>query len=310
MMYRLAIRRIVASLTVLAFVHQANPASSRGETLFARAIKVAESDAHARYATYNVVVTFTNGIRHVDTWVTTEDMTHASVYADIFSQQERANPANPRGTSIGLGFGLSDAAPRSVGANNGKPSTDTAVATGALNSTDTGDPVGPVALAVDQNHGLTAPRPYVVVHEGETFSSRADGFTTIGRTGLDAQRYTVTLSEIDGNIAHLKLEPLRDPYHNRLRELWMEIDTGYIREAIVHGVGDRSPIDRAMFKVTFTRKEGGSYVAEEHAIEPINFGDNNTVGDLKFSFEHLVLTAQSPRYTFGISTEVQELHDP
>jgi hypothetical protein len=301
---------IAAAMTLALFVHQTDTNAAQGEAIFNHALKVAQSDAHARYATYQVVVTFTNGAHHTDAWDTTEDMTHASVYADIFSQQERADPVTPHGTNIGLSAGLSDSSPRSLGANNGKPSTDPAITSGPLNGADTSDPVGPVAFAVDQNFGLTAPRPYVVVHEGETFSSRADGYTTIGRTGAEAKRYRIELNEIDGNVAHLTLTPLTDPYHNRLRELWVETDTGYVREATVQGVGDREPIDKARFKVTFFRKDGGAYIAKECAMEPIAFGDNDTVPDLCFSFEGLALTSLSPKYTFGISTSVQTLHDP
>jgi hypothetical protein len=291
------------------FVHQTDTATAQGSAIFQHALAVARSDAHARYAKYDVVVTFTNGAHHTDSWATTEDMTHASVYADIFSQQERANPTTPHGTNIGLGFGLQDAAPRSLSANDGTPSTTTAVAA-KLTGGDSSDPVGPVALAVDQNFGLTAPRPYVVVHEGETFSSRADGFTTIGRTGAEVPRYSVKLADMDGNVAHLTLTPLRDAYHNRLRELWVETDTGFVRQALVEGVGNRPPIDHGHFKVTFIRREGGAYIDTIQSTDSIHFGDDDDVTDLRFTFKNLELTSQSPKYTFGISTDVQTLHDP
>jgi len=302
-----------AALAVVAlggFVHQTDTASEQGSAIFQHALAVARSDAHSRYAMYDVVVTFTNGAHHTDSWATTEDMTHASVYADIFSQQERANPTTPHGTNIGLAVGLQDSAPRSVGANDGTPSTSTAIATKLTPGGDSSDPVGPVALAVDQNFGMTAPRPYVVVHEGETFSSRADGFTTIGRTAPEAHRYSVKLADTDGNVAHLLLTPLRDSYHNRIRELWVETDTGYVRTAIVEGVGNRPPIDHGHFKVTFIRKDGGAYIDNIQSTDTIHFGDDDDVTDLRFTFTNLQLTSQSPKYTFGISTDVQTLHDP
>ena len=100
------------------FVHQTDTATAQGSAIFQHALAVARGDAHARYALYDVVVTFTNGAHHTDSWATTEDMTHASVYADIFSQQERENPTTPHGTNVGLGFGLQDSAPRSIGWRN------------------------------------------------------------------------------------------------------------------------------------------------------------------------------------------------
>ncbi len=291
------------------FVHQTDTATAQGEAIFAHALAVARSDAYPRYATYDVVVTFTNGTHHTDSWATTEDLTHASVYADIFSQQERANPATPHGTNVGLDFGLQDASPRTVGASQLPPTSD-ALSVKPIKESDTSDPVGPVAFAIDQNFGLTAPRPYVVVHEGQTFSSRADGFTTIGTTARDLPRYTVTLADTKGTVAHLLLSPLRDASRNRLRELWVETDTGYVDQAIVVGVGSRPPINQGHFKVTFVRKDGGTYISTIRSTDAIDFGPDDIVNDLTFTFKNNTALSTSPKYSFGISTDVQTLHDP
>jgi hypothetical protein len=307
-----AVRSAALALVVPGlFVHQVDMATVQGEAIFAHALKVLQNDDYARYAKYDVVVSFTNGARHVDSWATTEDMTHASVYADNFSQQERENPFTPTGVNVGIGANLPDASARSFGANNGIPNTDTAVSAVVNKEGDSSDPVGPVAFAIDQNFGLTDPRPYVVVHEGETFSSRADGFTTIGRTRInEPPRYHVVLADTTGNVAHLTLTPLRDPFRNRLRELWVETDTGIVRQAIVAGVGDRSPIADGKFRITFMQVQGGTYISKIESITPIHFGDDDDVSDLTFTFENLVLTSDSPKYRFGISTPVQTLHDP
>jgi len=307
---RTALRSASLLLITTGFIHQADMATVQGEAIFNHALAVAKNDGYSRYAQYDVVVTFTNGAHHTDTWATTEDMVHASVYADIFSQQERANPTTPHGVNVGLSFGLQDADQRSPGANNGTPSTDTAVSVPLIKGGDTSDPVGPVAFAVDQNFGFTDPRPYVVVQEGETFSSRADGFTTIGHTGVEKDRYIVKLADTTGNVAHLLLTPLRDSTRNRLRELWVETDTGYVRQAIVEGVGNRPPISEGRFKVTFVRVQGGTYISTIQSIDTIHFGDDDDVTDLRFTFENLALMNTSPKYSFGISTPEQTLHDP
>jgi hypothetical protein len=306
---RTGVRSVALAAVLGTFVHQTDLATVQGEAIFAHALATAQSDGYARYAKYDVIVTFTNGAHHVDSWATTEDMVHASVYADIFSQQERDDPSTPHGTNIGLAVGLPDSSQRSLGAGDGTPSTSTAVGV-KLTGGDSSDPVGPVALAVDQNFGLTPPRPYVVVHEGETFSSRADGFAIIGSTREKAARYHVTLADTTGNIAHLMLTPLRDATLNRLRELWVETDTGYVRQAVVAGVGTRPPISDGRFKVTFVRKDGGTYISSIKSLDSINFGEDDDVSDLMFTFANLVLTNESPKYRFGISTEVQQLHDP
>jgi hypothetical protein len=301
--------RICAALVPLTLVHQAPPAPAVDpDAIFAKAVKTVQNDAYPRYATYDVVATFTNAAHHTDTWATTEDLTHASVWADIFSQQERASPATPHGINVGLGANLETAGQSTLGATGTSQTQPAAAVT--LNNSDDSDPVGPVALAIDQNAGLTDPRPYVVVHTGETFSSRADGYTTIGRTGAEVKRYDVKLLDVDAGVAHLLLTPLRDPYHNRLRELWVEVATGYIQSAIVKGVGSRPPIDQARFKVTYTRRDGGTYIASERTLDTIHFGEGDDVNDLTFTFAIKQLTSLAPKYTFGISTDVQTLHDP
>ena len=93
--------RPLVALAALIFVQQ-TPAPLPAEALFAQAVAVVENDALAPYATYNVVVTVTDGERRVvDAWTTTEDIAHAIVLASSFSEGERANPTTPHGINVG-----------------------------------------------------------------------------------------------------------------------------------------------------------------------------------------------------------------
>jgi hypothetical protein len=301
----------IALLPLFAFVHQTDTATAQGEAIFARAEKVAQNDAHARYANYDVVVSFdAGGPPRVDTWATTEDLTHAAVYADIFSQQEHRSPTTPHGSNLVFGLALQPATQDGVGAS-GDSQTETAVQSHPVNPQVTGDPIGPVAFAVDQNFGLTPPQTYAVVNNTADFSAHAQALTVIGRTGAtETPRYRVTLAGTSGPLDHLVLTPLRDPYHNRLRELWVDDASGQVREAIVQGIGDRAPFDRARWDVTFVRKEGATYVETERALGPIDFGGGTVLHDITVTFDRLELTSAYPKALIGISTPVQALHDP
>jgi hypothetical protein len=299
--------RCLLALIALAFVHEAGP---QADALFARAAAVVAEDAKPPYATYTVVVSVTAKGQHpvASSWQTTEDIAHGIVLASSFSAEERANPTTPHGTNVVAHRRFQLSAPRNFSAGL-DPSANFSLNSHPVNPEHSNDAVGPVALAVDQNYGLTPPRAYRVATDERTVVAGADELTVIGRTGKKAMRYRVDLVDTDGATAHLQLTPLRDPYHNRLRELWVDTDTAYVREAIVQGVGDRAPFDRARWHVTFERREGATYVAELHPVEPISIGGGTP--QISVAFENLELLAQSPiKTTFGIEAPVHYLRDP
>jgi hypothetical protein len=301
--------RCLVALFALAFVQQTPATPTEAEVLFGRAAAVVQNDARPPYATYTVVVSVVNGGRRVlNSWQTTEDITHGIVLASSFSQEERANPTTPHGTNIVAHRRFQLSAPRSFSAGL-DPAANLTLHSNPVNPERTGDAVGPVALAVDQNFGLTPPRAYRIANDERTVVAGADELAVIGRTGTPLRRYRVALLDTEGGIAHLGLTPLRDPYHNRLRELWLETATAFLREAIVEGVGDRAPFDRARWHVTFDRHQGATYVTEVHPVEPITIG--GSAPQISLGFENLALLSTSPiKTTFGIEASVHYLRDP
>lgn len=298
-------RRLVA-LAALSFVGQ-TPAALPADAVFARAVAAVQNDAVAPFATYTVVVTITTGERRVvDSWPTTEDLRHGIVLASSFSDEERANPTSPRGINVAarrrfpvaaVGTLIPDlnATTRSVNSNPVNP--------------DFADLVGPVALAVDQNFGLTPPRRYRVAGDERTMAAAGDELQVIGRTGTTVPRYRVVLLDADDHTTHLELTPLRDPYHNRLRELWVDTSTAHAREAIVEGIGDRAPFDRARWHVAYDRREGATYLTTASSLEPLHLGRSTT--QIRIAFESLTLLSYSPiKTTFGIEAPVRYLRDP
>jgi len=285
-----AARAVLVALVpalLLGFVHQTDTATGQGAAIFARAVQTAEAGAYPHYAHYLVDVSFANGSRHIhDAWDTTEDITHATVYADIFSKRERASPFVPHGINLQIG---------GIVVNPERPD----------------DPIGPVAFAVDQDFGLKPPHAYAVVYDADTFASDAEGLATIGHAGTELQRYAVTLLDADASTDHLALTPLRDPYHNRLRELWVDAKDATVQEAIVAGIGDRAPLDRVRWDVTFARDEGGTYVAEERALDALDYGKSGRLKNARVTFDDLTLESRFPfQFTLGIESPVQTQHDP
>ena len=307
----LRIYRCGIALAALTFVHEAPPVApaTPAEALFARAVAVVESDTRSPYATYTVVVTVANDAsRAVRSWQTTEDLRRGIVLARSFADEEGTNPSTPHGTNVVAHRRIPLAGPRSLDPG-ASASAGVMVNSRPVNSERSGDAVGPVALAIDQNFGLTRPHPYRVANDERTIVAGADELTVIGRTGAATPRYRVVLLDQAGGVAHLELTPLRDPYHNRLRELWVDPQTAYVREAIVAGVGDRAPFDRTKWHVTFDRHEGAMFVTEAHSIEPLSVGGGSP--RISIAFESLNLLAQSPfRSTFGIEAPVHYLRDP
>jgi hypothetical protein len=299
--------RSLVALAAFAFVQQA-PAPTEPEAIFARAIAVVENDARAPYATYTVAITVTtDGRRLVSSWKTTEDIRHGIVLANSFSDEELANPTTPHGINVVGHRRFPVSGPRTFTPDIN--STTRSVNSSPLNRERTGDVVGPVALAVDQNFGLTPPRAYRVANDERTIVAGADELTLIGRTGKTVPRYRVALLDTDGEIAHLELTPLRDPYHNRLRELWVDAQTANVNQAIVQGVGDRPPFDRVRWHVTFDRREGATYLTKAYPLEPLNIG--RSTPQVSIAFENVVLLSHSPiKTTFGIEAPVRYLRDP
>jgi hypothetical protein len=248
----------------------------------------------------------TDGAPRSDSWKTTEDIRHGIVLASSFSDEERANPTAPHGINLVARRRFPVAAVRTL-------IPDLNATTRWANSNpvnpEAGDPVGPVALAVDQNFGLTPPRVYRVANDEGTIAAGADELAVIGRTGTAVPRYRVAFLATDDAIAHLALTPLRDPYHNRLRELWVDTQTAHVREAIVEGIGDRAPFDRVRWHVTFDRVEGAMYLTKADLAEPLHIG--RSTPHISIAFESLALLPYSPvKTTFGIEAPVRYLRDP
>jgi hypothetical protein len=172
------------------------------------------------------------------------------------------------------------------------------------------DPIGQLTLAVDQDFGLAIDAARIAATtDMSALSASVTVLPRIGRSGAIARTYEVTdLGEaVEDGVAlhHLGLRPLNDPYRNRLRELWLDAKTSLPVRAVVAGIGDRRPLDAVSWRVDFAQLEGGTYVARETALAPIDYGKAGTLYDVTITFAELRPTNHlTPEESLGLSGSV------
>ena len=257
-------------------------APSDPDAIFVAARQAWGSGAYPRYAVYAVVVTYHNGAKAVRrTWDTTEDLRGGIVYSHSFSREELADPYTPHGINIQIPF-VADP-------NRERPE----------------DPVGQVEFAVDQDYGIApGSRKFSAAKSGAEVRGDASHLPVIGRTATVNREYQVQLAETSTNTKgreyHLTLRPLRDPKQHRLRELWIDGATMLPEEAVVAGIGSRPPLTKVNWRVEFAHIQGGTYIARETALGPVDYGDDGKLTDCTVSFEELVLTSRYQSFGFGV----------
>ncbi len=291
---------MVATLCLVATTVGASPeAPSPGSppdpnTIFDNARRAWGAGAYPRYAEYVAVVSFHNDKRFVRrTWETTEDMRTGVVYSRPFSREEDAHAYTPHGVNIAIPF------------------------MSKLSREHQPDPIGHVALAIDQDYGLApGERKFVSVRASAAIEAQRSALPVIGRTGTLARDYSVTILETavdaQGTEYRLGLQPLRDPQHHRLRELWVDANTWLPEEAVVEGIGNRAPLDAVRWRVEYRQTDGGTYIARETALAPLHTSDSlrmpgnccTRLDDATITFDEVKLTSHLAHFGLSFSKNV------
>lgn len=275
-------------------------ASSPADALFATAREARTLSSYARYTVYATVVTFRLGNRTVSsTWDTVEDMRRRLVHSHSLSREENAHPHVPHGIDVGVGAGPSGVMPAGQMPVKGQ----------TLNPERADDPLGELSFAVDQDFGLALNLPSIGASPDMSEVSRTvSTLPHIGRTGTIAKIYDVTdLGDVDAAgiaLHHVGLRPLRDPHRNRLRELWLDPKTSLPVRAIVAGVGNRAPLQDVNWRIEFNQNQGGTYIAREVALAPLE-SDDAKLYDVTITFAEVRPTNRlSPEEALGLSGDV------
>jgi len=270
------------------------------DALYAAARRARSESAYAHYAVYATVLTFRhNGHQVVSTWDTVEDLRRRLVHAHALNREEASHPHVPHGTNFGIGAGPSGILPPGVMPPTGR----------TMNPEPTNDPIGQLSFAVDQDFGLalTAP-PIGATADMSEVAASVTTLPKIGRTGTIARTYDVTdlgdLAENGVALHHLGLRPLRDPHRYRLRELWLDAKTSLPVRAVVAGIGKNGPLAAVDWRVEFKQLEGGTYIARETALTPLQT-DGGRLDDATITFAELRATNRlTPEESLGLSDSV------
>lgn len=294
------ISRTIATFLLVASSLGASPTPALADSppdpnaIFANVRRAWSAGAYPRYAEYVAVVSFHNDKRFVRrTWETVEDMRSGVVYSRPFSREEDAHPYTPHGTNISIPFLTK------------------------LGREHQPDPVGHVALAIDQDYGIApGERKFASVSASAAIEAQRSALPVIGRTGTLARDYAVTLLEtaadLEGTEYRLGLQPLRDPQHHRLRELWVDANTWLPEEAVVEGIGNRGPLSAVQWRVEYRQTDGGTYIARETALAPLHTSDSpktggtccTTLDDVTITFGEVKLSSHLSHFGLSFSKNV------
>lgn len=269
-----------AGFTLIAGSAAAQPAPDP-QAIFNAARAAWAFTSYPRYANYSVGVRYeNNGVAVARHYATLEDLRRDIVFAQSFSSEETANPSFPaRGINVGI-----------LGMTLNKPQPD--------------DPIGPLALAITYDFGISlANRPTQVAQMGSEITA-PDRYPVIGRSGTTAHIYDVRLIETleGGATDHLALTPVRDPRRYRLREMWIDAKTFITKKILISANFSRAPYTDVPWLVTFRQIGGGPYIAQEQAQGQLDFGAAGTLSGVTISFDGIAATTALPGYgTVGIN---------
>jgi hypothetical protein len=268
---------------------QAVPATpTAADALFAATREARTQSGYAHYSVYATVVHFTWGGKPMtSTWDTIEDMRRRLVHSHALSREEGEHPHVPTGINFGVGV----SAASGTSAPPGAPASPGPMITHTMNPEPSSDPIGEVSFAVDQDFGLAIDaQPITATDDMSDVASSATVLPHIGTTGTVVRNYAVTdlgdVPDPNGVLHHLRLRPLRDPRRFRLRELWTDAKTSLPVRAIVAGISNVAPLDAVDWRVDFIQLQGGTYVARESALAPLDT-DSGQLDDVTITFEEV-----------------------
>jgi len=194
-----------------------------------------------------------------------------------FSEEETANPYVPRGIDVRLSLSISIGGSESLLTPSLRPPPP-----------EVTDELGVPFLDPPYAFGLVrAAKPPAQAPPSATGS----GLQVIGATATRSAVYAVTLlgrESLDEHAAyHLRLAPLRDPGRNRLRDLWVDVDSYVTRKARVSGNFIDEPLASTPWTIGFRTIGDAQYIATERAELPIRYKARRAYDEASISFEQV-----------------------
>lgn len=233
-----------------------------------------------------------------------EDFRTGDIYVDRFSDEEQAHPKR----------GASRTAPYSIHASYGRR------APGAvpLRNDEVQRPwaqpsvvaprelLGTPHLSIDYSFGLRAPAAV------ESSSENLSALKAIGKVSINSPTYRIQCAVTTATEPiHLSLMPTRDPAHYRLRELWIDPVTFATDKVQTAGNFTKGPPTRCDWLTTFSHHDGATYIAQETALAPLDYGRGDRYEDVSIRFEAIVPSERpSVRMLLAQAPNSQDLLEP
>jgi hypothetical protein len=187
-----------------------------------------------------------------------------SVYPNPVSIEQQEHPHVPRGINIAIG-------PIPVGPREEVP-----------------DPFGIPQLAPNYSFGVAPPirangtdtraliaqlRAQYPDPMAKTRPVTGSGLVEIGSVTAVQRDYLMQLIGVEsdelGTAYHLALQPTHDPWHYRLREVWVDTNDFSIHKLVSAGNFTGGLATKARWLVKFTRQDGVQYLRSEETMEPV-----------------------------------------
>ena len=132
-----------------------------------------------------------------------------------------------------------------------------------------------------------------------------DDLREITHVATSSRAYDIEIAGtdvLDGITAiHLTFAPLFDPAVNRLRDLWLDPQSGRTIQAKVQGILNGKPYDGVLWTVRYTLVDGREYLQQLIADEPLHFGFDTTIPKFEYDFVDYHFPQSVPQFTFDHS---------
>jgi hypothetical protein len=116
--------------------------------------------------------------------------------------------------------------------------------------------------------------------------------------------YRVASMDERGGLVHLRLEPIRDPERNRLRELWADRKSYELRRLVATDrlfvTGSATRTYPVTFTINLAMLEGHPVVTDIHGVVGDNYADDGK--EVDFKFRDIAFPAGLPDWYFNTKT--------
>lgn len=210
-----------------------------------------------------------------------EDFRTGDIHVDRSSDEDKAHPKRgaSQATSYSFNASYGRRAPGAVPLRNNEahiPWTQPPVDAPR-------ELLGTPHLSIDYSFGLRAPAAV------ESPSENPSALKAIGKVSINSPTYRIRCEVTTATEPiHLSLTPTRDPARYRLRGLWIDPVTFATDKVQTAGNFTEGPPTRCDWLTTFLHVDAATYIAQETALAPLDYGRGKRYEHVMIAFEEIV----------------------